>query len=106
MKASTPYNHGCREYFLGIVLAAYREFETRVGVVTTHKGAKREMVVDVIKRLPKQFQIADVERACPGVSRPTINRVLGQLRKKYLIVCLKSGRDAVWEKRQDLNDFQ
>lgn len=87
------------EYFLGVVvLSAYREFEERVGLVTTTRGAKREMILDAVQRLPKQFQFADVERACPGVSRPTINRALAELRKTGQILCIKPGRDAVWEK--------
>lgn len=59
------------EYFLGILLRAYGEFEDRVGVLTTSRGAKRGMVFAAVGRLPGQFHYADVERACPGVSRPT-----------------------------------
>jgi len=60
-----------------MLLTAYRDFEQRVGVVTTARGAKREMVQDAVARLPQNFKVADVERACPGTSRPTINRALG-----------------------------
>lgn len=87
------------EYFLGVVvLSAYREFERRVGVVQSSHGAKREMVVDTINRLPQEFQFADVERGCPGVSRPTINRALADLRRDGRIRLLKGGRDATWAK--------
>jgi CRP-like cAMP-binding protein len=81
-----------------MLLSAYTEFERRVGVVTTARGAKREMVFDVINRLPDEFRIADIERACPGVSRPTINRALSELRKSGKIRCIKPGRDARWQK--------
>jgi Fic family protein len=87
------------EYFLGVVLlGGYKEFERRVGVVTSTRGAKREMVIDAVSRLPQRFQFGDVERACPGVSRPTINRALRQLREAGKISCIKPGRDAIWEK--------
>ena len=86
------------EYFLGVVLSAYREFENRVGVITTQKGAKQEMVADAIARLPRQFQISDIQKACPTVSRPTINRVLSSLKKSGHVRCIKGGRDAMWEK--------
>jgi len=85
-------------YFLGVVLAAYRRFEDRVGAVTKKKGAKGQMVVDAIRRLPQQFQIADVRRASIGVSRPTINRTLGRLREEGRIRVVKMGRNATWEK--------
>jgi len=86
------------EYFLGVVLSAYREFEQRVGLVTSSRGAKRGIVFNVVARLPNQFKYGDVERACPGVSRPTINRALADLRNSGEIRCIKSGRDAIWEK--------
>lgn len=87
------------EYFLGVMLlGAYRTFSERVGAVTATRGAKREMIVDVVKRVPHEFQFADVERACPGVSRPTINRALADLRRAGKIKCIKAGRDAVWRK--------
>ena len=62
------------------------------------RGAKREIVFDVIARLPNQFQSTDFERTCPGISRPTINLALAELRDSGKIGCIKSGRDAIWEK--------
>lgn len=87
------------EYFLGVmVLSAYREFEERVGLLTAARGAKREMVLDAVERQPRRFRYVDIERACPGVSRPTINRALAELRYQGRIICAKPGRDAIWEK--------
>ncbi len=56
-----------------VLLGAFREFERRTGELTERRGAKREMIVNVIERLAADFQVADIERACPGVSRPTIS---------------------------------
>jgi Fic family protein len=87
------------DYFLGVVLlTAYREFERRVGTVTTRRGAKRDMIVDAVRRLPSAFRYADIERLLPAVSRPTINRALRELRVAGEIRCAKPGRDATWEK--------
>jgi len=87
------------EYFLGVILlGVYKEFERRVGMITTTRGAKREMILDTVSRLPQRFQIGDIERACLAVSRPTINRALRELREQGKIICVKSGRDAIWEK--------
>jgi Fic family protein len=87
------------EYFLGVMLVgAYREFAERVGAVTNARGAKREMIHDVVARLPHEFRFADVERACPGISRPTMNRALAELRREEKIKCARPGRDAVWVK--------
>jgi len=87
------------EYFLGVILlGVYKEYERRVGMITTTRGAKREMILDTVSRLPQRFQIGDIERACLAVSRPTINRALRELREQGKIICVKSGRDAIWEK--------
>jgi Fic family protein len=87
------------EYFVGVMLVkAYRQFEERVGVTTARRGAKRDMIRDAVNRLPSRFRYADLERALPAISRPTIARALRELRGEGAIRCLKPGRDATWEK--------
>ena len=87
------------EYFLGVVmLGCYREFEKRVGAITVRHGAKREMIIDTVNRLPVEFRVGEVKRACPGISQATINRTLAQMRRDRHIRFLSSGRDAVWAK--------
>jgi len=87
------------EYFVGVMLlGAYRDFERRTGELTTAHGAKTEMVLSAIQKLPAQFHYADLALACPNISRPTIKRVLGQLRQEGKVECVKSGRDALWKK--------
>ncbi|MGE5485316.1 MAG: Fic family protein [Ignavibacteriales bacterium] len=88
------------EYFLGVMLLqAYRELDTRVESLTAARGAKTKLVMDVVAALPSAFRLSEVERSCPGVSRPTINRVLATLRKAGQLRCSKPGRNAVWEKK-------
>lgn len=86
------------EYFLGMLTAAYKEFEVRVGTLTSARGAKREMVQNAIQRLPAQFKMGDVQRACPGVSHPTLKRALADLKREGRLRCLGKGRDAKWER--------
>jgi len=85
-------------YFLGMLTAAYKEFEERVGTITSARGAKREMVRSAIERLPERFTIGDLKRVCPGVSYPTLQRALADLRKEKKIRCLGRGPDARWER--------
>lgn len=85
-------------YFLGMLTAAYKEFEERVGTITSARGAKREMVRSAIERLPERFTIGDLKRVCPGVSYPTLQRALADLRKEKKIRCLGRGPDAQWER--------
>ncbi len=83
----------CRRY-------AYRESEERVGQLTTAPGAKSRAVRLAIESFhPGQaLSIAELERACPAVSRATIRRVLGQLREQGQIECLGTGRSARWKR--------
>ena len=88
------------EYFVGVMLVkAYRQFEERVGVTTARRGAKRDMIRDAVTRLPTRFRYADLGRALPAISRPSIARALRELRAEGAIRCVKPGRDATWEKR-------
>jgi Fic family protein len=85
-------------YFIGMLTAAYKEFEERVGTITSAKGAKRQMVENAIIRLPHRFRFADVQRACPSVSYPTLRRALDELARKNKVRCRGMGRDAEWER--------
>lgn len=85
-------------YFVGMLTAAYKEFESRVGAITAAKGAKRQMVQRAVERLPTRFTIGDLKRACPGVSYPTLQRALAELKRKREVRCLGRGPDAQWER--------
>lgn len=85
-------------YFVGILTAAYKELEDRVGSINHARGAKREMVRNAIQRMTGRFSIADLRRVCPAVSYPTLQRALFELRKNKTIKCLGRGPDAEWEK--------
>lgn len=84
------------EYFLGIILAAYREFGERVGKISSYKGSKSDRIKEVIEHFIAEFSISDIEKACPDISRPTIYRVLKELKDKGIIASLEVGRNAKW----------
>ena len=84
---------------MGVMLVkAYQEFEKRVGATTAKRGAKRDMIRDVVSRLPNEFRYGDLARALPAVSRPTIARALRQLSAERVVRCIGRGRDATWAK--------
>ena len=85
-------------YFLGMLTAAYKEFESRVGSITTARGAKREMVMAAFERLADTFSFSDFQRVCQGVSYSTLRRALEELKKAKRIKSLGRGRDALWKK--------
>lgn len=85
------------EYFYGTLIAAYKEFETRVGIFKG-KGSKTEQVKAQIERFIKPFSISDLEKACPNVTRDMIRIVLRQLRDEGKIKYTGIGRNAKWIK--------
>lgn len=86
------------EYFLGTMLAAYKEFEGRVGVLSSARGTKTEMVEHAVRSLPDGFRMADLERVCPTVSREMIRVVLKRLKKTGAVRREGAGVGAVWRK--------
>jgi Fic family protein len=86
------------QYFLGVLVQAYEQFERELELNSPPRGAKRDMVVDAVRRLPADFRHVDLEHLVPSVSRPTINRVLRRLRAAREVVCVKPGRNARWRR--------
>ncbi len=86
-------------YFWGVLLRAYKEFETKVGTLTTGKGNKAHHIRLTVENMIGPFSISDIERACPSVSRDTIRLVLRQLRDEAIIVPEGKGRGAKWVKK-------
>jgi len=84
-----------------ILKSAYREFENRMGVISSGRGEKTAWVRDVIEQLPESFAVGDVVRACSGVSRPMIRVILDALRREGKIEVLGTGRGAKWRKRDN-----
>ena len=86
------------EYFLGIVAAAYKEFESRVGVVAG-RGSKREAIRQFVRQsIADEFTVADVRRAAPAASQSYISKTLASMRDEGLIEPIRAGRNARWRR--------
>ena len=68
-------------FVLYTLKTAYREFEERVGEITSPKGAKAEMVLNAIRSQRGEFRLVDIERACPGVGRRVDSSFVGRLKE-------------------------
>jgi Fic family protein len=86
-------------FLLYVLKLAYGEFERRVGQTTSPKGAKTEMIEAGVESMTAPFTINDLERACPGVSRDMVRRVLRSLKEAGQVQSLGRGPGALWEKR-------
>lgn len=82
-------------YVLFILKTAYREFVERVGETSEPRGSKTQLVLEAIGKMPGTFSLVDLDRACPGVSRDMIRRVLNA-RKGQIVECIGRGPGALW----------
>jgi len=85
-------------YLLFILKSAYRELVDRVGDTQAPRGAKTELVIGAISALPAEFTLAQLEQACPGVSRDMVRRVLNDEKGKT-VECIGRGPGAKWKKK-------
>jgi Fic family protein len=83
-------------YILWILKTAYGEFEQRVGQTAEPRGAKAAMVREAVARQSSEFRLSDIERACPGVGREWIRRILAEMRDAEEITCTGRGPAARW----------
>jgi len=83
-------------YFWGVLLRAYREFEERVGEIRTGKGSKTKQIRQAVDRRIGPFSISDIEQDCAGTSRDMVRLVLRQLRDEGVISVSSKGRNAKW----------
>lgn len=86
------------EYMLGVIIAAYKEFESRVGTIDDSRGNKGGRVIEAIEHFVSDFTKSDIRKACPDVGDSTINRTLDKLKKEGVIERISAGRDAQWRK--------
>jgi Fic family protein len=87
------------EYFLGVMLlTAYRQFESRMGILTTFRGAKTGMILNAIRDFRGEFTVRDLQHCCPTVGIDQLRKVLKVERTAKRIVRIGFGRDARWRK--------
>ena len=88
--------HPWLDYFWGVLLRAYSEFTERVGTVNRGQGGKAAHVRQAVSRMARPFSLGELQAECPGVSLPTIKRVLGAMKEQGLVVLTGRGRGARW----------
>lgn len=86
------------EYFWGVLLRAYKEFEDRIGSLNQPGITKSQRVREAVERKVRPFRIADIERECPDVSRDTIRLVLRAMKREGWVEATGRGRGVRWRK--------
>lgn len=79
-------------YILGVIVAAYRDFSSRVQVLVTSGMSKPDRIREVIKGTLGKITKAEIMEKCPDISQITVQRALIELQKKGEIIKLGGGR--------------
>lgn len=79
------------KYYLGIILKAYHEFESRVGHMKHRKISKPERIKAVIDKKVGKITKKEIMELCPDISKVTVERTLTELVKSGYIAKVGSG---------------
>jgi len=80
------------EYYLGIILNAYKEFDSRINIVENKKTTAYDRIIDIFKNNIIPIDKAFITNKCPDLSETTIERTLNKLFKEDKIVKISGGR--------------
>ena len=79
-------------YMLGILVAAYRDFESRIELLTTKGLSKPDRVREIIRNHLGKITKSEIIAQCPDISQITVQRALADLLKNGEITKLSGGR--------------
>ena len=79
-------------YMLGVLVAAYRDFESRIELLTTKGLSKPDRVREIIKNHLGKITKSEIMAKCPDISQITVQRALAELLKNGEITKLSGGR--------------
>lgn len=80
------------EYYLGIILSAYKDFSNRVEYISNKKMNIKDRTETVIKNHLGKISKKEIIEFCPDVSEGSIERALNELLKESKILKVTGGR--------------
>ena len=79
-------------YMLGVVIAAYREFASRVDILVIKGASKPDRVREIFRNTNGRITKAQIMRQCPDISQKTVERALAEMLKNGEIIKISGGR--------------
>lgn len=84
------------KYYLGVILAAYREFSSRVETLRNQGLSKAKRVRHVFETQVGKISKSDIAKLCPDISITTIEKALSELVKEEYIIKVGGGRSTAY----------
>lgn len=90
-------------YMLGILTAAYRDFESRIELLTTKGLSKPDRVRETIKNHLGKIAKSEIMAKCPDISQITVQRALAELLRSGEILKISGGRytSYIWNRERE-----
>ena len=90
-------------YLLGTIVAAYRDFSSRVQLLITSGLSKPERIRALIKDTLGKITKTEIMEKCPDISQITVQRTLNELQKQGEIIKLSGGRYTayIWNRENE-----
>lgn len=80
------------QYMLGVLAAAYREFSSRVALLTDSSLSKPGRVREIIRTTSGRITKTEIMEKCPDISQITVQRALAELLANREIIKIGGGR--------------
>lgn len=92
------------QYTLGVVVAAYREFSSRVRLLAASNMSKPERIRAIIKDTLDKITKTEIMEKCPDISQVTVQRALSELVTSGEIIKIGGGRytSYIWNREKEL----
>lgn len=93
-------------YVLGVIVAACRDFSSRVQLLATSGMSKPERIREIVRRSIGKMTRAQIMEKCPDISRVTVERALTDMVKKGEILKIGGGRYTayIWNREKEQYD--
>ena len=88
-------------YTLGVIAAAYRDFNGRVETLTSSGLSKPERIAEIIRGTLGKITKSEIMAKCPDISQVTVQRALNDLVKNGDIIKLSGGRYTAYTWNRD-----
>ncbi len=90
-------------YMLGVIAAGYRDFSSRVQLLTNRNFSKPDRVREVIRMTSGKITKSQLMAKCPDISQVTIQRTLNELLEQQWILKIGGGRytSYIWNREKE-----
>lgn len=90
-------------YVLGVIVAAYRDFSSRVQFLAVSNMSKPERVRKIVRGSMGKMTRAQIMEKCPDISRVTVERALTDMVKKGEVLKIGGGRYTayIWNRENE-----